>query len=52
MRREKYDGFPESSRLRLENLSDRGVAKKLTQVRSPDNPAQLLDAVVINWTGR
>lgn len=52
MRLNKYDAFPESSRERLESLSDRGVKIDLAQVRSPDNPAQLLDAVVINWTGR
>lgn len=52
MRLEKYEAFPESSRLRLESLAPRGVERKMAQVRSPDNPAQLLDAVIINWTGR
>lgn len=52
MRRNKYEAFPESSRLRLESLASSGLERKLTQVRSPDNPAHLLDAVVINWTGR
>jgi hypothetical protein len=52
MTTEKYLAFPEISRARLENMSDLGVKIKTVEIRSPDNPAKLMDATTIEWTGK
>ena len=49
LRNEKYFSFPESDRMELENLKIPWFQIQDTQIRSPDNPAQLLDAKLINY---
>jgi hypothetical protein len=51
MTAEKYESFPEKSRSRLEALSEANVKIRETEIRSPDNPANLMSAISINWTG-
>ena len=49
LRNEKYFSFPESDRMELENLKIPWFQIQDTQIRSPDNPAQLLDAKLISY---
>jgi len=52
MTTDKYRTFPEESRVRLENMSDLGVIIKKVEIQSPDNPARLMNATTIGWTGK
>lgn len=43
----KYDTFPESDRVELESLTKMGLEIKDVKIKSPNNPADLLEAKLI-----
>ncbi len=45
----KYDSFPETDRLYLENLKVDGFSIADIKIKSPNNPAKLLDAKLISF---
>ena len=49
MLKEKYDSFPAADRRTLENLSERGLSIENIQIKSPNNPAELLNAKLIKF---
>ena len=48
--REKYDSFPMADRKILENISDNNFDISDIKIKSPNNPAKLLDAKLIKFT--
>ncbi|MFA5841649.1 MAG: NgoPII family restriction endonuclease [Candidatus Paceibacterota bacterium] len=46
---EKYQSFPESDRVNLEKLVNLGLFVKDVKIKSPNNPAQLLNAKLIQF---
>lgn len=48
--RDKYDSFPQEDRLVLENSSNENFSISDVQIKSPNNPAVLLDAKLISFT--
>lgn len=51
MSKKKYDSFSDSDRQGLENLRSDYTTIKPIDVRDPNNPAQTIDAVFINYRG-
>lgn len=49
MLRTKYESFPEADRISLEDLRADGVVIEDAEIRSPNNPAQLLPVKVIKF---
>ena len=50
MKEEKYLSFPSGVRMFLEAISDKGFTIKNVNIKSPNNPAQLIPAKMINYT--
>lgn len=50
MLRTKYESFPEEDRRNLENLTTQGILIEDVSLRSPNNPAQLLQAKLIKFS--
>ncbi len=50
MKEEKYLSFPSGTRMFLEAISDKGFTIKNVNIKSPNNPAQLIPAKIINYT--
>lgn len=50
MEKAKYDSFPEESRKKLENISHANFAISNIKIKSPNNPAKLLDAKFIKFS--
>lgn len=50
MTKDKYDLFPEEDREKLENISNSNFAISDIRIKSPNNPATLLDAKLIKFT--
>ncbi|GIW63520.1 MAG: hypothetical protein KatS3mg091_322 [Patescibacteria group bacterium] len=50
MRKDKYDLFPEKDRKQLENISNFNFAINDIKIKSPNNPAKLLDAKLIKFS--
>jgi len=48
--KEKYDAFPEIDRLRLEALLDENFTLKSVMMKDPNNPANLLEAVLLSYS--
>jgi hypothetical protein len=46
----KYNSFPERDRRNLENIKIDGFSIADVKIKSPNNPAKLLDAVLISFT--
>ena len=46
---EKYNSFPEKDRTRLEGIDKEGFSVDDIEIRSPNNPAQLLKAKLISY---
>lgn len=46
---DKYDSFPEVSRLKIENLEDLGFSIQNKNVKNPNNPAKLIACKVIKY---
>ncbi len=46
---QKYESFPESDRLHLENLKNTNLSIQTINLRSPNNPAQLLQGKLLNF---
>jgi len=49
MLKEKYDSFPATDISKLENLQNPALTISDIQIKSPNNPAQLLDAKLISY---
>lgn len=49
MRLEKYVSFPESQRIKLENLSQPGFSIADNKIKYPDNPCQLIPVKIISY---
>ena len=49
MLKEKYDSFPAEDRKNLENISVRNFSISNIKIKSPNNPAKLLDAKLIKF---
>lgn len=49
MLKAKYDSFPENDRSALANLTGENLTIKDVKIKSPNNPAQLLDAKLITY---
>jgi hypothetical protein len=47
--RSKYDSFPAEDRKALENLKNKNFSISNINIKSPNNPANLLDAVLISF---
>ena len=47
---EKYNSFPEKDRKMLESLQGKNLKINNIQIRSPNNPAKLLEAKLISYT--
>ncbi len=50
MLKEKYDAFPKEDRLEIEKLSSEKLKIRDVKIKSPNNPAILLEAKLINIT--
>lgn len=46
---EKYESFPIDSRKKLEAINESGFSIENTQIKNPNNPANLLDCVLIKY---
>lgn len=46
---EKYDSFPETDKFFLENLNNPSLSIKNVKIKSPNNPAKLVDAKLIQF---
>ena len=49
MLKEKYDSFPVSDTSKLENIKNPALTISNIKIKSPNNPAQLLDAKLISY---
>lgn len=49
MKEEKYLSFPSEMRTFVEAISDKGFTIKNVNIKSPDNPAQLIPAKMISY---
>lgn len=47
---EKYNSFPESDRLELERLSEEGFTVEDVEIKSPNNPASLIQAKLLKFS--
>jgi hypothetical protein len=50
MRIEKFNSFPEEDKNYLMNLKTKGYSINAKNIKNPNNPAQLLDCIFINFT--
>jgi hypothetical protein len=50
MRKDKYDLFSERDRKKLESISNTNFAINDIKIKSPNNPAKLLDAKLIKFS--
>ncbi|MGB7338534.1 MAG: NgoPII family restriction endonuclease [Phototrophicaceae bacterium] len=50
MRKQKYDSFPENDREKLETLDESNLVILDSQIRSPDNPNEAIDAKIIRYS--
>jgi len=48
--KDKYNSFPAQDRENLEKLSSKGLAISDVKIKSPNNPAKLLEAKLIKFT--
>ncbi len=46
---DKYKSFPKESRLKLENIQEKGFSIQDSKVKNPNNPAQLIDCKLIKF---
>jgi hypothetical protein len=46
---EKYDSFPQEHRNKVESLYERGLTVRNIKIKSPDNPAKLLNAKLLKF---
>ncbi len=49
MRTEKFNSFPNEDKIALQHLQKVNYAFEATKIKSPDNPAQLLDCTLITF---
>lgn len=51
MTESKYLSFPDEDRIMIESISDQGFRVNTQRIKSPDNPAILIPAKIITYTG-
>lgn len=49
MKTEKFDSFPTADKIALQNLTKANYSFEDTQIKNPNNPAQLLDCKLITF---
>jgi len=51
MTKSKYNQFPKGDRMELEGLKSKGLEIDEVEVKDPNNPAKLLNAILISFSG-